>query len=295
MWEDGPVDRCSSPRQHGRRPPGRDDAGTVAPDGRPFAKTLTTRRIDAGVVARSPWGTSRVFTFRSSGLLMSHRQRFGDSLEHDTHDTWFAEGALNGSSGKHAWVTGTAVQQDGYRNKDLPSFDYRYTSTALFAQDDYAPVPWLSASVSGRLDIHSDFGTFSARVCRCSPSPSPDGARGRPVGTVFYVPLLFLEETEATGLSRLAPLGDLDPERGRSVSLDLGWKHQWLELTGTIFRSRIDELAAAARQRRGGCASRADHQCAGLRQHGRDGTDRASASRRVRPDCHAHVSALHRT
>ena len=26
------------------------------------------------------------------------------------------------------------------------------------------------------------------------------------------------------------------------MSLDLGWKHQWLELTGTIFRSRIDDV-----------------------------------------------------
>jgi outer membrane receptor for ferrienterochelin and colicins len=215
---------------------------TVAPDGRAFEESLDTRRIDAGIVARSPWGTSRVFTFRSSGLLMSHRQRFGDSLEHDTHDTWFAEGALNGSSGRHNWVAGTAVQQDGYRNTDLPSFDYRYTSTALFAQDDYAPVPWLSASVSGRLDFHSDFGPFLSPRVSVLAKPIAGWSARLSLGTGFYVPSPFLEETEATGLSRLAPLGDLDPERGRSVSLDLGWKHQWLELTGTLFRSRIDDV-----------------------------------------------------
>jgi outer membrane receptor for ferrienterochelin and colicins len=214
----------------------------TAPDGRPFEESLDSRRFDGGLVARLPWGSSRVFTVRSSGLLMSHTQRFGENLEHDRHDTWIAEGALNGTAGRHTWVAGTAVQQDGYRNTDLPVFDYRYTSAALFAQDDYAPVPWLSASVSGRLDVHGTYGTFFSPRVSALAKPFAGWSARLSMGTGFYVPSPFLEETEATGLGRLTPLGDLDPERGRSVSLDVGWKHRWLELTGTLFRSRIDDV-----------------------------------------------------
>ena len=216
--------------------------GAVAPDGQPFPESLNTKNLDAGVVARVPWGTSRVFTIRSSGLVMTHTHRFGESLEHDRHDTWIAEGSLNGSAGRHTWVAGTALQQDGYRNQDLPLFDYRYTSASLFAQDDYAPVPWLSASASGRLDVHSEFGTFFSPRVSILARPFTGWSARLSTGTGFYAPTPFIDEIEATGLSRLAPLGDLEPERGRSVSLDIGWKHKWLDLTGTLFRSRIDDV-----------------------------------------------------
>jgi iron complex outermembrane receptor protein len=216
--------------------------GAVAPDGRPFEDSLDTGRFDAGLIARTPWGKSRVFTFRSSGLLMTHDQRFGESLEHDRHDTWAGEASLNGTAGRHTWVAGAALQQEGYRNKDLPVFDYRHTTTSFFAQDDYAPVPWLSASASGRIDFHSDFGTFFSPRVSVLAKPASGWSARLSTGTGFYVPTPFIEETEATGLSRLAPLGDLEPERGRSVSLDIGWKYRWLELTGTIFRSGIDNV-----------------------------------------------------
>jgi iron complex outermembrane receptor protein len=216
--------------------------GAVAPDGLPFEDSLDTSRLDAGVVARIPWGNARVFTVRSSALLTTHEQRFGESAEHDAHHTWVGEGAINGTAGRHTWVAGAALQQEGYGNEDLPVFDYRYTTTSFFAQDDYAPVPWLSASASGRVDLHSDFGAFFSPRLSVLAKPVTGWSARLSTGTGFYVPTPFIDETEATGLSRLAPLGELEPERGRSVSLDIGWKYRWLELTGTIFRSRIDDV-----------------------------------------------------
>ena len=216
--------------------------GATAPDGRPFEDSLNTRRLDAGIITRTPWGTSRVFTFRASGLLMTHAQRFGDSLEHDRHDTWVGEGSLNGTAGRHTWVASAALQQEGYRNRDLPVFDYRHTTSSFFAQDDYAPVSWLSASASGRVDLHSDFGTFFSPRVSVLAKPASGWSARLSTGTGFYVPTPFIDETEATGLSRLAPLGNLEAERGRSVSLDIGWKDRWLELTGTVFRSQIDHV-----------------------------------------------------
>jgi iron complex outermembrane receptor protein len=216
--------------------------GAVAPDGLPFIESLETRTFDAGLVARLPWGASRIFTLRSSGLVTSHTHQFGETRERDRHDTWFAEGALTGTAGRHTWVAGTALEQDGYRNRDIPGFDYRYTTTAFFAQDDYAPLAWLSLSASGRVDLDSDFGAFFSPRISVLAKPLAGWSARLSTGTGFFMPTPFIDEIDATGLSRLEPLGDLEPERGRSVSLDIGWKHRWLELTGTVFRSRIDDV-----------------------------------------------------
>jgi outer membrane receptor for ferrienterochelin and colicins len=216
--------------------------GAVAPDGASFPEQLTTRRIDGGLVGRFVLGGSRVFTVRMSGLGMTHQHQFGETRERDFHHTWFTEASLNGVSGRHTWVAGASFQQDGYRSKDVPVFDYRYRTPAVFAQDDYAPVPWFTVSASGRVDVHNQFGAFfSPRVSALTRLPDGWTLRAS-TGTGFYVPTPFTEETEATGLSRLAPLGDLESERGRSVSVDIGWKRQPVELTATLFQSRIDHV-----------------------------------------------------
>ena len=186
------------------------------------SQTLNTRRLDAGVVARFPWAPSRVFTFRSSGLLTSHDQRFGEILEHDRHDTWFGETALNGTAGRHTWVAGAALQQDGYRRQEspglrLPLHGLRRSSRRTITRRSLA-----DASASGRVDFHSEFGTFfSPRVSLLARAGASLVAR-LSAGTGFYPPTPFLDETEATSASsRLRPLGELEAERGRSVSFDM--------------------------------------------------------------------------
>ena len=217
-------------------------ANAVAPDGQPFPENVETRKFDAGVVGRFMLPGSRVFTIRSSGLGMWHTHRFGEVLERDLHHTWLGEASLNGVNRRHTWVVGAAVQSDGYRGRDFPAFDYTYFSPSVFVQDDYAPVPWLTASASGRVDFHSEFATFFSPRVSVLGRPGTGWTVRLSTGTGFYVPTPFTEDTEATGLSRLAPLGELEPERGRSVSLDVGWKKQPLELTATVFRSNIDDV-----------------------------------------------------
>jgi len=222
------------------------DGGTVgsavAPDGAPFPEDVTTRRFDGGLVGRFVTSGSRVFSIRSSALGMSHTHVFGGTRERDFHYTWSGEASLNGSNGRHTWVVGTALQQDGYRARDLPEFDYTYTDPSIFAQDDYAPSRWLTMSASGRVDFHSQYGTFFSPRISLLGRPHGGWTLRLSTGTGFYVPTPFTEETEATGLSRLAPLRDLEPERGRSLSVDIGWKRQPLELTATLFRSRTDHV-----------------------------------------------------
>jgi outer membrane receptor for ferrienterochelin and colicins len=54
-----------------------------------------------------------------------------------------------------------------------------------------------------------------------------------------FAPTPFTEETEAVGLSRLLPLGNIQRERARSVSADLAWSTSHVELNGTVFGSVV--------------------------------------------------------
>jgi iron complex outermembrane receptor protein len=139
-------------------------------------------------------------------------------------------------------VIGAALQQDGYAARDLPSFDYSYVVPSVFVQDDYTPTTWLSASASGRLDVHSEFGTFFSPRVSVLARPAAGWSARLSTGTGFYAPTPFVDEVDEIGLSRLAPLGDLRAERARSISVDVTWKKAPLELTGTVFRTQIDNV-----------------------------------------------------
>jgi iron complex outermembrane receptor protein len=242
IWEDGSgrsvfftVGGVAEERRGGSMPE------HAAPDGRPFPENLTTRRFDAGVVARLPWGPTRLFTLRSSGLGQWHNHTFGPTSEHDFHHTWFGEGAVTGQNGRHTWVLGAALQRDGYSARELPVFDYNHIVPGVFAQDDFPVTSWLAVSASARADFHDEYGSFfSPRISALLRSSGGWSARVS-TGTGFVAPTPFIEETEAAGLSELRPLGNLEPERGRSVSFDIGWKRNALELNATLFRSHITD------------------------------------------------------
>ena len=108
----------------------------LAPDGRPFPESLRTRHVDVGGVAK--WlASSRLVTVRGSLL----RTRPGPRVRRRpraaaAHLTWFGEGSVTGTSGRHTWVAGAAFQQDRYGATELPQFDYVFSAPAVFAQDE---------------------------------------------------------------------------------------------------------------------------------------------------------------
>jgi iron complex outermembrane receptor protein len=122
----------------------------------------------------------------------------------------------------------------------VPRFAYEFWAPGAFAQFDLTVNPALSLSASGRLDIHSEYGTFF------SPRFSALVRSGRwtsrfSVGTGFYASTPLTEETEAAGLSHLQLDGALEAERGVSASVDLTRTDGPLSYTATVFASRISD------------------------------------------------------
>ena len=231
----------------------------MLPSGDDYAEALRTRRADVGGLARWVLPDTGVLgalgalhgaivTVRGSGVEQRHGHRFGGAREHDAHGTWFGEAALAVPRGRTTYIGGAAYQRDRYRNADVDGFDYTFATPALFVQTDVDPTSWLALSASARLDAHSAYGTsINPRVSLLLRRPADRVLAGWTTrasgGTGAFAPTPFTEETEATGLTPLAPLRKLVAERARSASLDVGGPFATtlgrLELNATAFGSRI--------------------------------------------------------
>jgi iron complex outermembrane receptor protein len=205
----------------------------------PYEEALNTIRVDAGAVGQTVFKGQYVLSARTAVAQQRHRHRFGELLERDRHNTAFGELAVRGHSGRQTWVVGTALEYEAYRPRDLGQFAYAYTVPGVFAQDDVAIASWLSVSGSGRVDRHSEFGTFiSPRLAVLL--RSGEWSSRVSVGTGFYGPSPLTEETEAAGVSRIAIVRPLRAEKGRSGSFDVTRTAGPLSLTATFFASRIE-------------------------------------------------------
>jgi outer membrane receptor for ferrienterochelin and colicins len=181
-----------------------------------------------------------VMSARAAVSRLRHVHQLAEVVARDRHDTTFGEVAVRGTAGGQTWVAGFAIERDAYRPRDVPSFAYTFTVPGVFAQYDVNLGSGLSLSSSGRLDVHSEYGTFF------SPRISALARAGRwtsrlSVGTGFFGPTPITEETEAAGLSRLEIMRPLVAERGLSASFDLSRTDGPLSYTATLFASRIAE------------------------------------------------------
>jgi iron complex outermembrane receptor protein len=220
-------------------------AGAVAPDGRPFAQTIDTRRADAGLVARWLVG-ARVVTVRGSYARSGQARGFGDVVERGARHTAFGEATIAVAKGRHTIVAGAALQQDRFVSRDLERFDYRYTVPAVFAQDQMTFGSRAALSASARVDVHSRYGTLvSPRVSLLVKPTSAWTARAS-IGGGAFAPTPFTEETDDAGLSRLAPLDGLVAERARTGSADLTWQRGPFEISATVFGSIVDDAVQLA-------------------------------------------------
>lgn len=213
--------------------------GHTAPDEEPFAENLDTKRFDGGAVGRMTTARGVVVTARGSATAQDHTHTFGPVVERDEHRTLFGEISATGTTARHAWVIGAALQRESYTARDVPRFDYTHTVPGIFVQDELALTARFTLAASARVDHHNEFGTFFSPRLTALLRPSPPWTIRVSGGRGYVAPTPFTEETEATGLSRVAPLDDLDAERADSVSADVTWAAAPLEITATLFYSRI--------------------------------------------------------
>lgn len=203
-------------------------------------ENLQTRQFDGGLVGRFLTGGGRVLSVRASSVSQRHDHTLGSVLERERSATSFGEASMMATTGAHTWVVGGALQREAFRPLDVARFEYAYTIPGAFAQDDYVITRWLTASASARLDRHSAFGTFFSPRLSVLLRPGADWTARVSGGRGHFAPSPFTEETDATGLSVLAPMTGISPEAATSLSTDITWRKAPFEITTTVFGSRIE-------------------------------------------------------
>lgn len=133
------------------------------------------------------------------------------------------------------------MQQDRHNLRELPQFDFHFSSPSVFMQDEIAVTDRVTVAVSARADVHSEYGVLATPRVSVLSRPAPGWTVRIAAGTGAFAPTPFTEETEETGLSRVQPLRGLRAERARSVSLDVTRHLGAIEVTGTLFGSLVVE------------------------------------------------------
>ena len=211
------------------------EAGSVAAG---FEERLDTRRGDVAALTRWVAGTVLI-SVRGSYARLGQDRTFGEIDEHGIRRTAFAEASASSTRGRHTWVVGGAVQQDDYDPTDIRRFDYNFVAPALFAQDEIVFGSQVSMSASARLDVHNTYGVLASPRVSLLLRPASEWTIRLSAGTGSFAPTPFTEETDETGLARLAPL-DLEAETARTASADVAWARGPFELSGTVFASVVD-------------------------------------------------------
>ena len=223
------------------------DGAVLAATGAAYREALDTRRYDVGGTAQTPIANRYVLTARGSASWQRHTHTFGSTVERDRHDNLFSELALRGTAGSATWVAGAAFERDAFTPLDVPQFAYTYNVPGVFAQADMQAASWLAVSAGGRLDVHSEYGTFfSPRVSALMRQGTWTSRAS--VGGGFFASTPLTEETEAAGLTRLTIPAPLEAERGTSASLDLTRAFGTNSITATVFGSRIAEPLQVERE-----------------------------------------------
>ncbi|MGP1719213.1 TonB-dependent receptor plug domain-containing protein [Shewanella frigidimarina] len=213
---------------------------TVA-DGTSFEQSQDSDRLDGGLVFSMPLLESLTFNTRASAMVQDHVHVYGADIEEDRHESYLLENSIAGYTDNSDWVVGLAYQSEIFASETFPEFDYSYKVPGAFAQLDYEVTDQITTSYSARIDEHSEYGTqFSPRVSVLY-RPSDLTIRGS-YGEGYFAPTPFVEEIEAAGLSRLAPIDNLQEERAKTASLDVSYTFDDVETSLTLFGSNVDNV-----------------------------------------------------
>ncbi|GGP50070.1 TonB-dependent receptor plug domain-containing protein [Shewanella saliphila] len=213
---------------------------TVA-DGTTFEQSQDSERLDGGLVFTMPLLDTLTMTTRGSAMVQDHVHVYGTDIEEDTHESYLFENSIAGYTDNSDWVVGLAYQSEVFASDTFPEFDYSYDVPGAFAQLDYELTDQITTSYSARIDDHSEYGTqFSPRVSVLY-RPNELTIRGS-YGQGYFAPTPFVEEIEAAGLSRLAPIEDLKEERAKTASLDFTYRFDDVETSLTLFGSNVDNV-----------------------------------------------------
>jgi len=210
-------------------------------NGNDYIQRQDTMRTDVGFIYDQPLGEVMNINVRGSAMNQDHEHEYGAVFEDDNHGSYLIESSLSGYSDETAWLVGLALQSEKFDSDTFSEFNYSYQVPGLFSQLDYEVNDELAMSLSARIDWHNEYGRQVSPRISLLYSPESWTIRGA-YGQGFFAPSPFIEDIDEAGLSRLAPLENLDEERASTASIDISYIMGNVETSMTLFASDIDNV-----------------------------------------------------
>ncbi|WP_252731580.1 TonB-dependent siderophore receptor [Psychrosphaera sp. F3M07] len=214
---------------------------STMPDGNAFVQTQDSLRTDIGFIFDKPVGEVMNINVRGSAMDQAHEHIYGTMFEDDSHQSQLIESSLSGYTDKTAWVVGVAFQSEKYNSDTYPIHDYSYQVPGIFSQLDYEASEEVSLSLSTRADWHSEYGTQVSPRISVLYKPDDWTIRGS-YGKGFFAPSPFIEDIDEAGLSRLAPIENLNEETASTASMDVSYVLGSVETSMTLFASNVENV-----------------------------------------------------
>ncbi len=218
-------------------------------------QSINTDRVDFGATGRRPVG-SGIAVAKAVYVRLAHGHGYGQTgfglIEYnDRHESAMVEGSMLWSRGAHTFVAGGGFDAQWYRRGRIGGDNYTWTTPSLFFQDDVTMSDNATMSISGRVDLHSEYGLLWSPRATVRWRPSPWDVR-LSAGRGAFAPTMFVDEVEEVGIHRTGRLTPTKAETAESASLDVTREFGPLSVSVTGFAAVVhDPVITAIRTDRG--------------------------------------------
>lgn len=212
-------------------------------------QSINTDRVDFGATGRRPLGAG-VAVAKATYVRLAHGHGYGEPgrgliAYDDRHESAMVEGSMLWSRGAHTFVVGGGFDAQWYRRGLIGGDDYTWTTPSLFFQDDVTLSDHATMSLSGRVDLHSEYGLLWSPRATVRYRPASWDVR-LSVGRGAFAPTIFVEDVEEVGVHHVGNLKPEKAETAESASLDVTREFGPLSVSLTGFASVVHDPVITA-------------------------------------------------
>jgi outer membrane receptor for ferrienterochelin and colicins len=209
-------------------------------------QSINTNRLDLGFTARRPVNGA-IAVVRGAAVRLAHEHGYGErgglTEYNDRHESAMVEGSFLWSRGAHLLVAGAGLDIQAYRRLG-PLTDYTWAAPSVFFQDDVTLADDATMSISGRVDLHSEYGLLWSPRATVRWRPSPWDVRVS-VGRGAFAPTVFVDEVEEVGVHHVGRNRINKAETAESASVDVTREFGPLSVSVTGFVAAVHDPVIA--------------------------------------------------
>ncbi len=193
----------------------------------PYLEHIRSSRFSGTGRLSVDLGQERALTVAAAGLHLVRDAMYGAQPFDATQQFGYGEAIYATALGRHHALLGVVLSADRFTDRTPGADggrDYSYIVPGALAQVELDLSDEWSALASGRIDVHSEFGTFASPRASVMFKPSSEVTLRLGGGMGFKAPTIFVEEAEERGFRGVRLDPDVKAERSGSGTFDVNWR-----------------------------------------------------------------------